>query len=562
MSERSGGRRRELAVLLIVVVGAALLRIWGVGFGLPHTYHPDEHQYVDTALQVIEGQLNPGRFNNPSLYKYALAAVDGVWLAVARSTGAVESRTAFLALAQSDPTSSYLLARLVTAIIGALTAVLVYLLALEAGAARNGGSRSLDSRRAALVAAVLLAGTYLHARQSHFAVSDVPATALVAAALLFSMRVLRHARPRDYAIAGLLAGLAAATKYSGGLVVVSLVAAHLLAEGAPVRAMPRRLFDRRLLLAAASFAAAFLLAVPFAVLDWPAFVEDVALLIERGRTGFKGLALSPDVGWVFYAKTLWWGMGPALLAASLGGIVLALVRHRRADLVLVLFPLVLYAWMGRQLLMFARFMLPALPVLVVLAAELLVWLCAKLPDRDHLREAALVALTTVVLLVPVASTLRFDWLLTQPDTRDVAQQWIERNVPEGTKVLVHSNGPELAAIDRPEPGAVVPYELTRMGTTGLSKAPLQHYVDEGYEYFVLSSFSYDRRLLDPAKDQARREFYERLDSEFELVETFAPYASGADTTPFIFAQVYGPATGLWELRRPGPTIKVYRVTRE
>ena len=43
---------------------------------------------AQSALDVLGGTLHPGRFNNPPLYKYALAAIDGVWYAAGRAGGA------------------------------------------------------------------------------------------------------------------------------------------------------------------------------------------------------------------------------------------------------------------------------------------------------------------------------------------------------------------------------------------------------------------------------------------------------------------------------------------
>ena len=222
-----------------------------------------------------------------------------------------------------------------------------------------------------------LAATYLHVRESHFATSDVPATLLATLALVACARIAAGGTRRDYALAGLWIGAATATKYSSLAVVVSLVAAHLLAAaredrcrrdaggnagdvsedagttrtpsaserpsaagssrasrssassaggqvGPLVGTLARALADRRLLVAGLVAGLTFLVAVPYAVLDWPAFHADVALLAERGRTGFKGLALSPDPGWVFYPKTLAWGMEAPLFAAALLGVIAAL----------------------------------------------------------------------------------------------------------------------------------------------------------------------------------------------------------------------------------------------
>jgi 4-amino-4-deoxy-L-arabinose transferase-like glycosyltransferase len=79
--------------------------------------------------------------------------------------------------------------------------------------------------------------------------------------------VLRNGSGRDYVIAGVGIGLAAATKYTGGVMAVCLVAAAVGdgAGGTPVKAL------RRLLLAAACALLAFVAANPYAVLDFSAF---------------------------------------------------------------------------------------------------------------------------------------------------------------------------------------------------------------------------------------------------------------------------------------------------
>jgi hypothetical protein len=537
--------RRTHVLLIAVFLLALALRAWGIGFGLPYTYHPDEHQYVDTALQVLGGELNPGRFNNPSLYKYALASVDALWFLGARASGSVASLRDFQDRAAADPTTAYLVARALTALLGALTALVTY-----------GLGRRAYGRRTGLVAAALMAGMYLHGRESHFAVGDVPATLLSTIGLVFALRVLDGGRRRDYLVAGACVGLAAAAKYTGALVAVPLVAAHLLAAGDGPRTWPRRLFDRRLVAAGAVAVAVFLAAVPYAVLDWTTFRADVALLAERGRTGFKGLELAPDVGWVFYLKSLAWGLGWPLLAASLAGVAAALVRRRREDVVLLALPIVLYAYLGGQLLLFERFLLPALPVLAVLAGDLVVHTSDRLAVAPRSRLLTAGAATALLLALPVADTLRCDWLLTRTDTRTLAKRWAEATIPAGTKILVHTNGPELAGSDRTPPGSTRTYDLTEIGTTGLGKKTLAAYRDEGFAYIIVSSFAYDRRLLDPARQAQEQAIYDTLAREAMLVAEFRPYA-GDSAPPFLYAQIYGPATDLWRFERPGPTIKAY-----
>jgi 4-amino-4-deoxy-L-arabinose transferase-like glycosyltransferase len=543
--------RRDLWLLSAILLVAFFLRTWGIGFGLPFTYHPDEHQYVDVAIGFLSGDLNPHQFNNPSLFKYWLAVEYAIWCALGMLAGAWRSVADFQAVASTDPTAVYLLGRLSTALFGVATVGLTWAL-----------GRRVGSRLTGWLSAAALAVAFLHIRDSHYAVNDVPATFFSTAALLFSLRILQSGATRDYLLAGACVGLAGATKYTGLLAAASLIAAHLLrpSAGAPLIASLRRLFDQRLWLAGGVAVVAFLVAAPYTVLDWQTFIEDVGLLSARGATGFKGLQLDAAPGWLFYLKVLDWGLGLPLLLVSLAGLALVLWRRRPADLVLLAFPLLLYAYLGSQLLIFARFIIPVLPPLVVLAAEAVEALALRLvPARgDRWPETVAAGLMAAWLVVPAANSLRHDLLLTRDDTRTLAKNWIETNIPAGTRLITQSNGPELSGDDQPTPRSRRSYDLTVVGTTDLEKKPLDSYRQQGFAYVVVSSFSYDRVLLDPEREAERRTFYANLAADTHLVQEFRPY-TGDVKPPFVFDQIYGPATDLWQFVRPGPVIRIYRL---
>ena len=56
---------------------AAGLRLWGINFGLPALYRPDEDVTVGRAMGIFHGVLNPHFADWPHLYFYLAAA----WLA-------------------------------------------------------------------------------------------------------------------------------------------------------------------------------------------------------------------------------------------------------------------------------------------------------------------------------------------------------------------------------------------------------------------------------------------------------------------------------------------------
>lgn len=528
--------RGSAQLLLWLIAVALLLRSWGIGFGLPFTYHPDEHQYVECALRFVEGNLNPHKFNNAALYKYILFLEYGLVYLVGRCIGLFRSVVGFEALWHTDPTIFCLLGRFTSTVLGTATIPLTYLI-----------GKYTYGRRSGLLASCFLAFTFLHARDSHYAVNDIPATFLATASILLCTLILQRGSIKHYVLAGFLTGLATATKYSAALAIFPLLLAHLLSDPPRLRDIPAKLVNRKLIAGFAALGAAYLIGSPYSLLDSQAFVRDIRLLSVRGATGFKGLQIDDVSGWIFYLRTLNWGMGYGLLLVSIIGLLFAVYRHTKKDLLLISFPLALYLYLGRQVMFFARFMIPALPILVLLAARVLLLAISRMPLLGQAKNSVLAIAVVAILLQPTYSIIRHDYLLTQKDTRTIAKDWIEENISSGAKIIAEQYTPELSE------GM---YDLTVVGTMGLPSHRVEYYRKEQFEYLIVSSFCYDRTLLDKGKDEARHSFYQSLDAEADLIKAFKPY-SGPTKPPFIFAQIYGPATALSRFERPGPVIKIY-----
>ena len=153
----------------------------------------------------------------------------------------------------------------------------------------------------------------------HLAVNDVPALAPLCLSLVGIAGVYRYGRRRDYALAGAALGVACATKYTAGIVLLCLVAAAVVG---PAPAW------RGLALAGALAVVGFVVANPYAVLDWQAFRDGLQKQSEASGDGGGKLGLLGDSGLLYYLGTLTWGLGwlPALAAAG-GAVGLAVKRH-------------------------------------------------------------------------------------------------------------------------------------------------------------------------------------------------------------------------------------------
>jgi hypothetical protein len=201
--------------------------------------------------------------------------------------------------------------------------------------------------------------------------------------------------------------------------------------------------------------------------------------------------------------------------------------------------------LGAQQMYFARFLLPTLPALLVLAATALSGLFA-------VRPAIGIAAALVVVVPTLVDAVRFDALLTREDTRRQAADWVAAQLPRNARVAADAPplGPSLG---------LQPERVVEANASALFDLTAAEYRARGVEYVIASSFTSEVRAIDPARDARRLAFYAQLAREAEVVAQFRPVA-GRDAPPFVYDQIYGPFNALDKLDRPGPTITVYRFT--
>jgi hypothetical protein len=251
---------------------------------------------------------------------------------------------------------------------------------------------------------------------------------------------------------------------------------------------------------------------------------------------------------VYYAATaLPVGVGwPLLLAALAGFGIIVTVRRSPPMLVLGSLPVALIAVLGAQHLYFARFVLPAVPALIVAAGVALDGLLELWP--------LLGMVTSIVAATPtLIDSVRFDVLLTRQDTRSQASAWIGANVSVDQLIAVDSPpiGPSLSS--RAEQRVLIASDWS------LFDLSASDYRARGVSYLATSSFSADVLLIDEDRDRRRRTFYDALPDEAEQRAEFRPTPSSTSVPEFVYDQIYGPFNALDKLERPGPLIRVYRL---
>jgi 4-amino-4-deoxy-L-arabinose transferase-like glycosyltransferase len=500
----------EVALFLVILAWGAVLRFSALGSGIPYSVGVDEPEIVVRAVSLLRsGDFNPHFFDYPGLYIYAQAAVDAVRFIVGAGHGLWTS------LDQAPSSAFYLWGRALTATLGSATVALTYL------------SARRISVTAAASAAVILASLGLHVRESHWVLTDVPMTFFVTLTLLLTLVAVERGTARAFLWAGAAAGLAAATKYNGGLFLLLPIGA-LLFGGRRGTSLG---LGTGLLATCGGAAAAFFIGAPYTLLDLPGFLNAFGNL-----TYMYSIGPSPaEPAWLTYLKHLrialfWPGVATAVL--SLGLALFRIVRGPAAEravwassLALVLLHFDLIA--GRRLV-YGRYLLPLLPALAVMMGGTVATVAVAVARRLRWSARATLPATALVLLVatlPAVASVQFVNMLRKTSTHAQAYEWITQQIPKGTKIAIEARGLLLPADD-----------YAAVNLPRLIEHDFEFYQDEGYEYIVASSQSFGPFVYgNPSPD---RRAYLALFARLELAATFQP-----------------------DDDHPGPEYRIYRVLR-
>ncbi|HEU4976890.1 MAG TPA: glycosyltransferase family 39 protein [Baekduia sp.] len=554
------------AVLLLLAASFAL-RVWGARHGLPYAYNADENaHFVPKAIGIFGHDFNPHYFVNPPAFTYVLHAVFAVWFG---------GRTSVSETFALDPGAVFLVARVTCAALGTLSVWLLYL----------AGAKLFGDRRVGFVAAMLLAVAFLPVFYSHLALNDVPTLAPICLALYGAARILHDGgRLRDYALAGVGLGLACATKYTGGIALLPIAAAGgvWLVRRTPSH---RGIAVAGLVLAAVAALAAFVIANPYALLDLDAFREGLNHQTTVADDALGKLGQTADNGLAYYLWTLTWGLGWVPAVACAVGVVLVARDSPRVAAVLVPAPLLFLLFMGTQERFFGRWLMPVFPMVCLLAAYAVLRPAVAAGRRWPVLAPALVTLAALALCGQgIVSSIHIGRVLSREDTRNLTREWMVRNVPVRTKVVVEPVVPDGWAIDpgRPSPLSPNGYRWTKFPTSRSniandgSEIPgpgriiniedyervlrpelVDRYLADGYCWVVSGSTQRGRAEAEPAAVPRALAYYRALERHADLAYRVTPYRRGADPVRFSFDWTFD----FYPLAyyRPGPTMWVYHL---
>jgi hypothetical protein len=555
------------------------LRFWGLAFSATAPYaRPDEELFIDTGFRYFDRidpteRLKTGWPDGFFLITHWLQRLEAFAL------GLIWKPEINLGcLYAVNPVAVAVVPRAFSAVADSLACLFVGLIARRLAPA--------GLKRAALLFGVLALGcNYLAARDAHFAVSDSTLLLAITFALYAMVRALQG-DPRWLIGAGAAAGAGFAIKYSAaGLVVPCLVAAVGCWSRAGGKKLPVLLWA---LAAIGAAVLAFLLLCPNSLTVPGVFWSGLLSHRERyDQNSVRAYLLDPSAelppGWIFhFTVTLPAAFGVVGLLLALAGLVLTWRSDRWVAAALSASVVVFLLEVATVRVLFVRYAAPMLPALAV---GLAVTLTQALSEaRRRLTEWPAMALTIAVALValgpPLLRTAQFDHLLSQPDTRDLASQWLVAQGPDATVftqgMFVELHALEAQALTACEP-VVPPWLFRRTPVLPGHYKDWQAFVDGGPSNWIKIAWEAQGRYLHgfgPPPESARFATlslgvlgcgrYARLEGSpldercFVQEQVFSPGAPACGSYVDLFDSFYVPYSGFKGQERPGPEVRIYR----
>lgn len=418
---------RLFPIVGIVLLGA-ILRFYKLDWGQGLLAHPDEYHIVGSVVQLsFPVQMNPHFFSYGTVTIYLIYFTQ-------------EILKYFLTILdlQSVMPNLFLTGRFYSALFSTFTIFVIYKIC-----------RSFMKKQFSYLASLLVAITPGLIQQAHFATPESTLTFFIFGSFFFIIKFLEQSKIKFLMLASIFLGLALGVKISSIVLIFPLMMAAIIKVSPKKFSLKKPILKIRQILNKLLKLTGFLLAIvitatvtlalvaPYIFLDFPDF-----------RSNFEyegGLAMGKFS--VFYTrqfidtipvlfqleKILPYALGPILLFFSLVGLIflfINLIQKRKKEiLILILAFLSIFLTNSFLFAKWTRFIAPAFPFFAIFAALLL--------DRYYLKNKFISKLLTIILLIGTFIwTVAFFSIYLHSDIRITASNWIEKNFPQNSFILV------------------------------------------------------------------------------------------------------------------------------
>lgn len=534
-----------LGILLIFAAGT-FLRFYGIKFGFPGTFRPDEEYYVHTVLGMDAGDLNPKFYYYPSFYFYFNLIIWRTFEIYHFFMKSYDPNVGIHSFIGKHTQTMYLMGRCVGAILGALTILITYLI----GKRFYGGL-------AGFLAALFIAFNPVHSLNSHFFKSDVATAFFMTLSLYYMLVYLKEGKRTDLYLAAGIGGIAFSTNYYGGFLMIPLALTLFL------RAIREHLDKKKnffaifispdLYISPLFLIVIFVLTSPYIFLDFQSFLKHFSRMVFSDRVNlyntFVGLKYTENN----FQKPLIYSLqfclrhttGIALAVISLLSILYMLIRFSMKNLVILSFLLSYFFLIATGKAVFTRYYAPIAPTLSLICAVFIAGIGNRFLKRKSFPKIIIFSIFIILITVePAYVCFKQSQILSREDTRIIAARWIKENLPPG---------PTFASLLEYRYGKPI---LTSGGSYIRVQPTVEATYKAGARYILIDTYALN--LYSPNFENS---FLDDVYKNAELIKTitFSPTPEKEKPVVDVLDAFYLPIHKFGNIERPGPEIKIFKI---
>lgn len=351
------------------------------------------------------------KFIYPPFYKYFLILFNKIYFLFGFLSGHFRSFSDLVSAFEKDYSGILLTHRIVELLISLATIPVVYLI-----------SRTLFKNYIfGLIAALFIAICPLHIGCCFEIRPDVLQFFFFCVSFLYISKIFEgDLATKNYILSGVFIALATASRYSGLLGVFPLVFAHLCSNN------KNKYLYLSLIIIIGSF---FILCFPV-FLSLKAFI-DSGMVIKHNLIGVGLKKAYQSIGWIDYPLSLRTSLGTGVSLISLLGIFLAVIRHSKRDILMLIFPVTYYLLIGSVRVCAAYHTLLLVLFMILFAINFLEFVSTKI-----IKPRVFICILAIVFAVPsFKEAVYFTQWISQKNMQPEFENWFRNNIPINSKVL-------------------------------------------------------------------------------------------------------------------------------
>jgi len=416
--------KKIIYFLFIIFALGFTLRLLGISYGLPYLSHPDEARVIlDTLSMGHRFSLLPFRPDYALIYRYFLLFIYGLYYLIGKVFNLFSGPYDFALKFLINPTNIYLISRFLSVLFGSLIAIPAYLI----------GEKIFQSEKIGVVSFIFVIFEFQLLQHSQWTLYPIFLSFFSLVVFYFIFRVIKKPTRGNFIFCGLFCGLAISVQNQGIFLIPPLIMAYILIFKLNIREIRLKLFFELVFISLSCLALFSLLGNLYWLFI---FKKSLAKTLELWGVTRVGFSSAPPYSYNIISMFTWFITELIRQDLLLGiimvfGLVYSIWRRKPYDYIFISFIIPYLYFISKWAFRNLHDMLSLLPIMCVFAARSIV----ELTERK-LRTKYLYVVTLLIISPLFYQALLIDARKLKKDTRILAKEWIEKNIPAGSRIGV------------------------------------------------------------------------------------------------------------------------------